>query len=104
MNQKIELKKFLWNAALKDKTTGNRKDKFREIVNNLRSHIGLNGVTEREVRRDGYKATSVEIISETFSVVMILILIRNPKNSKHIEKNISKPLGDFSRAHTMERP
>lgn len=45
----------MWNTVQKDKTIGNRKDKFREIVDNVRSHISLNGVREREERKDGYK-------------------------------------------------
>lgn len=51
----------------------------------MRSHTGLNGVTDREIKKMVAKATAIAIISENSSVLTILILlIRNPKNPKDI--------------------
>ena len=44
----------MWNTVKKYKTIGNRKDKFRDTVDNMRTHIGLNGVIEREERKDHF--------------------------------------------------
>lgn len=41
----------------KDKTIENIKDKFREILDKMRSHIGSNGVIEIEERKDDYKGS-----------------------------------------------
>lgn len=58
------------------------KDEFRQVVNKVRSHTVLNGVTEREIKKDGGKGNSCSDSKwEFFPTYDIDPLNQEPKES-----------------------